>query len=52
MEIQEDDKKLSRNKSKEHKSKINITDSFLTGFLGIDYTSIKNKIEELENKDI
>ena len=50
--IKEEAKKLSRKKSKEHKSKINITDSFLTGFLGIDYTSIKNKIEELENKDI
>jgi len=50
--IKEEAKQLSRNKSKEHKSKINITDSFLTGFLGIDYTSIKNKIKELENKDI
>lgn len=50
--IKEEAKQLSRKKSKEHKSKINITDSFLTGFFGIDYISIKNKIEELENKYI
>ncbi len=46
--IKEEAKQLSRKKSKEHKSKVNITDSFLTGFLGIDYISIKNKIEELD----
>lgn len=48
--IKEEAKQLSRKKSKEYKSEINITDSFLTGFLGIDYASIKNKIEELDNK--
>lgn len=50
--IKEEAKRLSRKKSKEHKSRINIADSFLTGFFGIDYISIKNKIEELDNKYI
>ncbi len=47
--IKNEAKLLSRKKSKEHKAKIDITDSFLTGFLGIDYVAIKKKIEELDN---
>ncbi|PHS57287.1 MAG: hypothetical protein COB17_06755 [Sulfurimonas sp.] len=49
-EIKNKAKTFSRKKSKEHKRSIDITDSFLTGFLGVDYISIKNKILELDYK--
>lgn len=48
-QIKKEAKSLSKKKGKEHKKSIDITDSFLTGFIGIDYISIKNKIHELEN---
>ncbi|MFA6189808.1 MAG: DUF6516 family protein [Sulfuricurvum sp.] len=50
--IKEEAKLLGKKKAKEHKFKINITDSFLTGFLGIDYISIKKRIEDLDAKGI
>ena len=45
-------KKLSKKKSKELKKKIDITDSFLSGFLGIDYIAINDHLKDLTDKYI
>ncbi|MFA0108244.1 hypothetical protein AB4441_25070, partial [Vibrio splendidus] len=45
-------KRLSKKKSKELKKQIDITDSFLSGFLGIDYVAIHNQLKRLADKYI
>lgn len=43
-------KKLSRKEKKELKKRFDITDSFLSGYMGIDYISIEEKVNILSNK--
>lgn len=47
--IKEEAKSLSRKKAKELKKTIDITDSFLSGFLGIDYIALKKKLDGIQN---
>ena len=47
--IKEEAKLLSKKKAKELKSTKDITDSFLSGFLGIDYIALKKKLDFLQN---
>lgn len=43
-------KRLSKKKSKELKQEIDITDSYLSGFLGIDYVAINDQLKCLTEK--
>lgn len=47
--IKEEAKSLSRKKAKELKKTIDITDDFLSGFLGIDYIALKKKLDGIQN---
>ncbi len=46
------DQSLSREERKELKNHYDITDSFLSGYMGIDYLAVKNKIDSFENKNV